>query len=116
MATHYEFLKLPTESLIALTKVTHYLLVPLARGDKSGFLKLAGYDISLALRLVDDLRHQVLVCEAVATELTEHGQYFEISCPLTGPNGRVLDIRTIWMKERLSGQTKFITLIPTKIP
>lgn len=109
-------MKLPTESLIALAKATHYLLIPLARGDKSGFLRLAGYDISLAVKLVDDLRNQVLVCEAVATELTEHGQYFEISCPLTGPNGRVLDIRTIWMKERLSGQTKFITLIPTKFP
>ena len=109
-------MKLPAESLIALAKITHYLLVPLTRGDKSGFLKLAGYDPSLALRLVEDLRHQVLVCEAVAIELTDHGQYFEISCPLTGPNGRVLDIRTIWMKEHLSGQTKFITLIPDKRP
>ncbi len=109
-------MKLPSDSLIALAKITHYLLVPLARGDKSGFLKLAGYDASLALRLMDDLRDQVLVCEAVAIELTDHGQYFEISCPLTGPNGRVLDIRTIWMKEHLSGQTKFITLIPDKRP
>lgn len=108
--------KLPSGSLIALAKITHDLLVPLARGDKSGFLKLAGYDASLALRLLNDLRDQVLVCEAVAIELTDHGQYFEISSPLTGPNGRVLDIRTIWMKEQLSGQTEFITLIPDKRP
>jgi len=33
---------------------------------------------------------------------------------LTGPNGRTLEIRTIWMKEHLSQQTKFITLIPER--
>jgi hypothetical protein len=109
-------LKLHPESVIARAKITHYLLVPLARGDKSGFLKLAGYDASLADRLVDDIRTQILVCDAVATEQTLHGQYFEISCPLTGPNGRTLDVRTVWMKEHLSGQTKFITSIPAKRP
>jgi len=109
-------LKLHPESVIARAKITHYLLVPLARGDKSGFLKLAGYDAPLADQLVDDIRTQILVCDAVATECTFHGQYFEISCPLTGPNGHILDVRTVWMKEHLSGQTKFITLIPAKRP
>jgi hypothetical protein len=109
-------LKLPSDSVIARAKITHYLLVPLARGDKSGFLQLAGYDASLADQLVDDIRSQILVCDAVATERTFHGQYFEISCPLTGPNGRILDVRTVWMKEHLSGQTKFINLIPAKRP
>jgi hypothetical protein len=108
--------KLPPDSVIARAKITHYLLVPLARGDKSGFLKLAGYDASLADQLVDDIRTQVLGCDAVATERTVHGQYFEIACQLTGPNGRTFDIRTVWMKEHLSGQTKFITLIPDKRP
>ncbi|MEO5913815.1 MAG: DUF6883 domain-containing protein [Luteolibacter sp.] len=107
-------MKLPFDSLIARTKITHYLLVPQTRGDKSGFLKLAGYDSSQADQLIHDLRMQILVCEAVASESTAHGQFYEISCPLVGPNGRTLDIRTIWMKEHLSGQTKFITLIPER--
>jgi hypothetical protein len=33
---------------------------------------------------------------------------------LTGPNEVALDIRSIWMEERLSGVTKFITLVPEK--
>jgi hypothetical protein len=107
-------MKLPPDSFIARAKITHYLLVPQARGDKSRFLGLAGYDSSLADQLLQDLHTQVLPCEAVIAERTEHGQYFEISCPLTGPNGRTLGIRTVWMKEHLSGQTKFITLIPER--
>jgi hypothetical protein len=68
----------------------------------------------MADQLIRDIRTQVLPCDAIVAERTEHGQFFEISCPLTGPNGRTLDIRTIWMKEHLSQQTKFITLIPER--
>lgn len=109
-------MKLPADSLIARAKITDYLLVPLAKGDKSGFLKLAGYDASSADRLIQDIRSQILGNDAVAIERTEHGQYYEIRSQLTGPNGSALDVRSIWMKERLSGRTKFITLIPVKRP
>lgn len=105
-------MKLPPDSLIARAKVTHYLLVPQPRGDKSLFLELAGYDSSLADQLINDI--QVLPCNAEISELTEHGQFYEIICPLTDPNGPVLAIRTVWMKEHLSQQTKFITLIPDR--
>ena len=107
-------MQLPSDSTIARSKVTHYLLIWQARGDKSRFLALAGYDVFRPDQLIHDIRVQVLPCAAVPLESTEHGQYYEISCPLTGPNGRTLDIRAIWMTEHLSGQTKFITLIPER--
>ena len=34
---------------------------------------------------------------------------------LTGPNGRVLHVLTIWMKEDATGETKFVTLLPDKL-
>jgi hypothetical protein len=107
-------MKLPPDSIIARSKVTHYLLAWQPRGDKSRFLQLAGYNSTMADKLIHDIRTQILIHEAVATEVTEHGQYYEIACPLAGPNGRILDIRTIWMTEHLSRQIKFITLIPAK--
>ena len=109
-------MQLPPDSHIAPTKIIDYLLVWQPRGDKSRFLAMAGYDATRADQLAHDIRMQVLPCDAVPAETTEHGQYYEISCPLTGPNGRTLDIRTIWMTERLSGITKFITLIPARRP
>ncbi|MGH7967153.1 MAG: DUF6883 domain-containing protein [Limisphaerales bacterium] len=45
---------------------------------------------------------------------TKFGQYYEIRGDLRGPNGRALTIRSIWMTERLSNVTKFVTLIPGK--
>jgi hypothetical protein len=54
--------------------------------------------------------------DIVSTPLhsTEFGQFYEIRGPLVGPNAMTLQIRSIWMKENVSGVTKFITLTPEK--
>ena len=107
-------MKLPPDSIIARSKITHYLLVPQPKGDKSAFLALAGYDLSKADSLISDLRSQVLPCDAEELERTVYGQFYAIRAALTGPNGRVLRTRTIWIKEHLSQKTKFVTLIPER--
>lgn len=107
-------MKLPPATVIASRKATHYLLVWRAKGDKSKFLARAGYTLATAAQLIDDLRTQILPHEADPVESTVHGQYYEIRASLTGPNGRTVHIRAIWMTEHLSGITKFITLFPDK--
>ena len=107
-------MKLPTAAIIATDKLTRYLLVPQARGDKSAFLAGAGYTKENADRLLRDLRAQILPLEAVVLESNKFGQYCEICGRLTGPNGVALAVRTIWMTEHLSGITKFVTLIPDR--
>ncbi len=107
-------MRLPQDTLISSDKISRYLLVPQPKGDKSRFLSQAGYNAANAHQLVHDIRDQILPGDAAVTENTIYGQFFEIACPLTGPNGRTLDVKTIWMKEHLSGRTKFITLIPHK--
>ena len=109
-------MRLPDDTFIAPEKIFRYLLVPQFRGDKSAFLAKAGYNLTNATLLLDDLRSQVLPCEAVPMEITQHGQYFEIRATLTGPNGVALRVRSIWMKEQLSQRTKFVTLVPDKRP
>jgi hypothetical protein len=104
--------KLPEDSHIAPEKLTRYLLVPQARGDKSTYLALAGYTLDNFTTLLTDLRAQILNQDAAALETTSYGQLYEIRAPLVGPSGRTLRVRTIWMTEYLSGVTKFITLIP----
>ncbi len=107
-------MKLPSNTIIDPRKVSHYLLVPQATGDKSAYLASAGYTMETAHQLISDLRTQVLPHEATLVENTVHGQYYEIRVSLTGPNRRTLRICSIWMKEHLSGITKFITLVPDK--
>jgi len=107
-------MKLPADAVIAQEKLTQYLLVPQVRGDKSSFLKRAGYELENFERLQNDLRSQILSLEAETGENNEFGQYFQIRGDLRGPNGVALHVRTIWMKEHLSKAVKFITLIPDK--
>lgn len=107
-------MKLPATTIIARDKITRYLLVPQARGDKSAFLRAAGYTLDNADQLLDDLRSQILPLDAVPLENGEFGQYYEMSGTLSGPTSVVRSIRTIWITEHLSGITKFVTLTPDK--
>jgi hypothetical protein len=107
-------MKLPADSLIAVEKITRYLLVPLARGDKSAFLSRAGYTPENPQQLLDDLRTQILPLDAVTAGENKFGRYFEVRGLVRGPNGLDLRVRTIWMTEHLSGRTKFVTLFPDK--
>jgi hypothetical protein len=89
-------MKLPASTIIPREKVTEYLLVPQARGDKSGYLELAGYGPGDAEKLLADLRRQ-LPLDAMPTKSNKFGQYYEIRGSMTGPNGVTLAVRTVWM-------------------
>jgi hypothetical protein len=106
--------KLPSNATIAPEKLSKYLLVRQSRGDKSVFLAQAGYTAANPEELLHDLREQVLSQEAVPLHSTKFGQFYEIRARLTGRNRTTLQIRSIWMKEHLSGVTKFITLVPDR--
>jgi hypothetical protein len=107
-------MRLPPDATIAEDKLTRYLLLPQARGDKSAFLAQADYRRENAGHLLRDLRAQILPLEAQRLESNRFGQYYEVRGTLTGSNGVPLPVRTIWMTEHLSGVTKFVTLIPDR--
>jgi hypothetical protein len=108
-------MRLPSDAIIAREKLTRYLLVRQARGDKSAFLARAGYTSETADQLLHDLRTQLLPLDVTQLHSTVFGDFYEIRGALTGPNGIVLGVRSVWMKEYLSGATKFITLIPERL-
>src|SRR6266446_3025363 len=105
----------PANTVIAPRKLTQYLLRLRLEDDKSQFLALAGYTLENADRLMSDLREQVLPLDAELFDETEYGPKYRIRGTLTGPNGRVLPVLTIWMKEEATGETKFVTLLPDKL-
>ena len=107
-------MKLSSDTLIAPEKLTKYLLVQRTFDDKSQFLRQAGYTLDNWKQLEKDLRLQVLSADATLIEHTNYGDILDIRSALTGPNRKTLFVRTIWMNERKSGVTKFITLYPDK--
>ena len=105
-------MKLPANLFIATEKLTDYLLAWQRRGDKSGHLAKAGYDLETVPRLEADLRRLAAQAEAVRVRSNAFGDYYETDGDLVGPNDVRLRVKAIWMNERLSGRTKFITLVP----
>jgi hypothetical protein len=105
-------MKLPADIFIAREKLTDCLLVWQKRGDKSGFLARAGYALETAAQLEADLRVLAAETDAKLVKHNPHGDYYKTVGVLEGPNGLRLCVIAIWMTERLSGRTKFITLIP----
>jgi hypothetical protein len=108
-------MKLPAATTIARRKVSAYLLRHREEDDKSGFLALAGYTLQNGDQLLSDLRTQLLPLDAELFDQTEYGPKYQMRGTLTGPNGRVLRVLTIWMKEDATGETKFVTLLPDKL-
>lgn len=107
-------MRLPDDTLIALEKMTEYLLRWRPEDDKSAFLAQAGYSLANADRLLADIRAQLMPLEAQFMEDTEYGAKYVIGGVLTGPNGRTLRVLAIGMTEEATGQTKFITLYPDR--
>lgn len=107
-------MKLSQNAIIAREKLTNYLLVHKKRNDKSAWLTKARYTLDNWEILEIDLRNQILPQNAVETEKTAFGQMFEISGSLIGPNGKALSVITIWMIDRITANTRFITMYPDK--
>lgn len=111
-ADHEPMVFLPRNSTISEEKLTHYLLVPLPKDDKSKFLAQAGYTLNNWQQLEHDLRSQVLTQPAEFLEATRYGEKYLIRTRLQGPNGVGLRVLTIWMVT--SEAARFVTLVPDK--
>jgi hypothetical protein len=102
---------IPADAIVPIRKVRDYLLKSLPEGDKSGYLKIAGYERSDYLQLMNDIRTQLLPAMGVFQGRDEYGDYYESDGFLHGPNGRKIGVRTIWVLED-DGTWRFITLFP----
>ena len=107
-------MRLPADTRIAPEKLAEYLLRPREDHDKSGWLALAGYAAGDAERLEQDIRAQLLALEAVEAGEDRYGWKFVIVGNFIGPNGRILSVLSVWMLEKATGVTKFITLYPAQ--
>jgi hypothetical protein len=59
-----------------------------------------------------DIRTQLLPLPATPAGESPYGEKFVIRGNLTGPNGRALRVLSVWMLEKATDLTKFITLYP----
>jgi hypothetical protein len=102
---------IPTDAIIAPSKLTQYLLARQRTNDKSGYLAQAGFGPDSAAALESEIRRLSASTEAVADRVNEYGTYYTVTGAVTGPNARQLQVRLVWLR-RLDGVFSFVTLVP----
>jgi hypothetical protein len=107
-------MKIPADARIALEKVSNYLLVPREWDDKSKFLAQAGFNRDQPELLLRAIRDLAMAVEAVEDGGNSYGVFLRAEGELQGPNGRSLQVVTIWIRWHLDGLVRFVTLKPRK--
>jgi Domain of unknown function (DUF6883) len=106
--------QLPEHVVIPEDKLVRYLLVPREENDKCQFLGIAGYTLATWEVLAHDL-YDLAKTQAISDlAISPYGVKWEVPGTLTGPNGRVLSVVTIWITLEAIGETRFVTLFPDR--
>lgn len=100
------------DAIIAPDKLSSYLLVSRPLDDKSQFLAQAGFTADNPEVLLSAIREHAASHEAVEDGENEYGTFLKVEGRLLGPNGRTLDVVTIWMRQTIDGTVRFVTLKP----
>jgi hypothetical protein len=109
-----ESVKIPPDAVIPMEKLTSYLLVARDWDDKSKFLAQVGFNRQNPHLLLEAIRRLAAGAEAVEDRANEYGEILRAEGDLGGPDGQSLSVVTIWIRERLTGRVRFVTLKPWK--
>ncbi len=96
-----------SKAVIAPEKLRDYLLSP----AHPIFFRTLGYDQTSWQQLETDLRYLASL-PAEPLESTEYGTKYAIIGPLTGLNGRVAEIVTVWIILAGEAVSRFVTAYP----
>lgn len=107
-------MKIPPDAILPMEKLTAYLLVARQWDDKSKFLARAGFTKQNPHLLLAAIRRLAASAEAVEDGENEYGVFLRAEGALTGPNGTVLSVATIWLRRRKDDRVRFVTLKPSK--
>ncbi len=107
-------MKIPPDAKIPIQKITEYLLIPREWDDKSKFLAQAGFLRDNPELLSWAIRKLAADVDAVEDGTSEYGVFLRVEGELQGPNGRSLQVVTIWLRWHVDGQVRFVTLKPRK--
>ncbi|MCL4870209.1 MAG: hypothetical protein KJ063_14690 [Anaerolineae bacterium] len=109
-------MKIPngSQAVIHPEKLRGYLLdVEHKRGkSKAAVLLSFGYTPENWQALANDLRQYHLTAEVTAVRETAYGIRYEVQALLFTPDGRSLQVRTIWQIDTGTNFPRFITLFP----
>ena len=101
---------------ISKVKVVHYLLSSTHRAGKgkAEFFLAHGFTAAAWEVLADALRQHAREHDVTFAEQTPFGIRFVVEGPLVAPNGRQLQVRTVWFIDEYGQLPRFVTAYPLK--
>ena|SRR3972149_3549119 len=108
--------KLPNygKAFIDPVKIRDYILSslhPVGR-FKAALFKMMGYTPEDWELFAEDIRKYHLPLDAEPIEKTKYGQKYIITGAITGPNGKIVILRSIWIIMEGEEAPRFITIYP----
>jgi hypothetical protein len=101
-------------AIIESSKVRDYLLSPThpIGHFKAVVFNALGYSVEDWQRLEEDLLALTRANPAMPGRLSPHGQKYEVSGKLVGPNGRIATFVTVWIIRFDDPAPRFVTATP----
>jgi hypothetical protein len=105
-------------AVIAVEKIRDYVLNP---DHADGYHKARVIMAATGLRrtdyksLISQIKHGIMLNEAMQHDLRRDRQQYYVEMPITGPKGTIV-VRTIWIYEERNNGPKLTTLYPTRRP
>lgn len=99
-------------SVIPRLKVEGYVLDPthpVGRNKAIVFKSALGFEQSDWVMLSDSIAAELPYHEAVAGKTDQYGARYNVTMPITGPNGRTVDVLTAWIVEPGTNYPRFVT-------
>ena len=101
--------------VISPAKFTGYALNPDKDANKAKAFKDAlGYTVGTADKLIDNIKSNIKKFDAVEKPYNGYGRRYEILMELTGLNGKKANVKTAWIKDNKTGETRLTSAYVTK--
>lgn len=101
--------------VISPAKFTGYALNPDKDANKAKAFKDAlGYTVGTADKLIDNIKSNIKKFDAVEKPDNGYGRRYEILMELTGLNGKKANVKTAWIKDNKTGETRLTSAYVTK--
>ncbi|HET7145518.1 MAG TPA: hypothetical protein VFI68_15980 [Anaerolineales bacterium] len=111
-------MELPNKSkaLVSPEKITDYLLseTHAVGKSKARYFRSFGFDENRATELANTLLTIAQNEQIVDSETTRYGTKYVIDGEFLAPNGVMIQIRTIWIIEKMQDIPRFITAYPVE--
>ena len=104
------------EAVIPQEKFTKYALDknnPRGKDKAIAFEKALGYNLSNSEKLIENIRNNISNFNAVEKPDKGYGKVYEIIMKLTGENGKIANVKTGWLIDKETGETRLTSAYVT---